>query len=113
VWFTAAATVRHPDAAVIVPPRSNDVPSGTADTAPTQRDRHTAQISNQSLRKWQSASGYDWHALVEADIGRFKRVIGDGLRFRTDRRHATQVSIAAGALNRMLDRGRAQYVRTM
>jgi len=64
MWFTAEATARHPDAAVIVPPRSNDVPSGTADTAPMQRDRHMAQISNQSLRKWQSASGHDWHALV-------------------------------------------------
>jgi Transposase DDE domain len=30
---------RHPDAAVVVPPRSSAVPSETADTAPTQRDR--------------------------------------------------------------------------
>ena len=27
---------------------------------------------------WQKASGYNWRALVEADISRFKRVIGDG-----------------------------------
>ena len=32
--------VRHPDAAIIVPPRSNAVPSSAAETAPTQRDRH-------------------------------------------------------------------------
>ena len=31
---------RHPEAAVIVPPRSSAVPSATAETAPTQRDRH-------------------------------------------------------------------------
>ncbi len=31
---------RHPGAAVIVPPRSSAVPSETAETAPTQRDRH-------------------------------------------------------------------------
>ena len=33
---------------------------------------------------WQAAPGYDWRALLEADISRFKRVIGDELRFRTD-----------------------------
>ena len=27
--------------------------------------------------KWQKASGYHWRALVEADMSRFKRVIGD------------------------------------
>src|SRR3954462_1811138 len=31
---------RHPEAFVIVPPRSTAVPSDTAETAPTQRDRH-------------------------------------------------------------------------
>src|SRR5215210_5783756 len=36
----AAVTERHPEAAVIVPPRSTAVPSETAETAPTQRDRH-------------------------------------------------------------------------
>ena len=30
---------------------------------------------------WQKAAGYNWRALVEADISRFKRVIGNGLRF--------------------------------
>src|SRR5437016_2590545 len=35
---------RHPDAAVIVPPRSSAVPSATAKTAPTKRDRHLQLI---------------------------------------------------------------------
>jgi hypothetical protein len=26
---------------------------------------------------WQKGSGYNWRPLVEADIGRYKRVIGD------------------------------------
>ena len=51
-------------------------------------------------------------ALVKADVSRFKRVIGDALRSRTDRRRATEVAIAVGALNRMLDLGRPEYVRT-
>ena len=36
----ASVTKRHPEAAVIVPPRSSTVLSADAETAPTQRDRH-------------------------------------------------------------------------
>ncbi|MGI4940076.1 MAG: IS5 family transposase [Janthinobacterium lividum] len=103
---------RHPDAAVVVPPRSDAVPSSTADTEPTQRDRHINRLAEQGRMGWQAASGYNWRALVEADVSRFKRVIGDGLRSRTDRRRATEVAIAVGVLNRMLDLGRPEYVRT-
>ena len=46
------------------------------------------------------------------DISRWKRVIGDGLRSQTDGRQATEVAIAANVLNRMLDLGRPEYVRT-
>ena len=38
----AAVAARHPEAAVIVPPRSTAVPSETAKTAPTQRDQPSA-----------------------------------------------------------------------
>ena len=60
---------------------------------------------------WQRASGYGWRALVEADIARWKCVIGGELRSRTDGRQATEVAIAADVLNRMLDLGRPEYVR--
>ena len=60
---------------------------------------------------WQKASGYNWRALVEADISRWKQVIGDGLRSHTDGRQATEVAIAVGVLNRMLELGRPEYVR--
>ena len=62
----ASVTKRHPEAAVIVPPRSSAVPSADAETA----------------------------------IGRWKQVIGDGLRSRTDERRATEVNVAVRALNR-------------
>ena len=74
------------EAAVIVSPRSSAGPSDTAGTALTQRDRHLQMISRHGRRHWQKVSGYHWRALVEADIGRFKRVIGNGLPSRTDRR---------------------------
>ena len=85
----AEVAARHPEAAVVVPPRANAVPSEAAETAPTQRDRHLRCLAERGRMGWQKASGYNWRALVEADISRWKRVIGNGLRFLTDGRHAT------------------------
>jgi hypothetical protein len=102
---------RHLDAAVIVPPRSSAVPSKTAETAPTPRDRHLQVIAEQGRMAWQKASRYNWRALVEADIGRWKQVIGHALRSQTDKRQATEVAIAVDVLNRMLELGRPSYVR--
>jgi hypothetical protein len=106
-----AVTERHPEAAVIVPPRSNAVPSEMVETAPTQRDRHLQLIAERGRIGWQKAAGYNRRALAEAAISRFKRVIGDALRSRTHRRQATEGAIAVTALNRMLELGRPQSVR--
>ena len=94
-----------------LPPRSSAVPSATAETAPTKRDRHLQLIAERGRMGWQRASGYNWRALVEADIGRYKRVIGDALRSRTEARQTTEVAIAVASLNRMLELGRPDYVR--
>jgi hypothetical protein len=100
-----AVTERHPDAAVIVPP------SASAGTAPTRRDKHIQEIAEHDRMGWQKSSGYNVRAKVEAAIGRYKRVIGDALRSRIDETEATEVAIAAAALNRMLEFGRPNYVR--
>jgi acyl dehydratase len=81
-------------------------------TAKVQRDRHIEAIAERGRMGWQKASGHNWRALVEADIARFKRVVGDGLRSHTDERQATEVAIAVQVLNRMLELGRPEYVRT-
>ena len=103
-------TERDPEAAVIVPPRSTAALSETAETKPTQRDR----ICNALQRRggwaeqpkvpraarangcggWQKTSGYTVRSRVEAAIGRYKQVIGDGLGFRKDERRATEVAVA-------------------
>ena len=108
---SAAVAERHPTAAIIVPPRFTAVPSETAETAPTQRDRHLQFIAKRGRAAWQTASGYTKRARVETTIGRFKQVIGDGLRSRTDERRTTEVDVAVHALNRMLDLGRPNSVR--
>jgi hypothetical protein len=108
---SGAVAERHPAAAVVVPPRKNAVPSATAETAPTQRDRHLRLIAERGRLGWQKASGYNRRALAEVAISRYKRVIGDALRSRTDSHQATEVTIAVHALNRMLELGRPESVR--
>ena len=44
-------------------------------------------------------------------MSHWKRVIGPSLRSQTNRRQATEVTIAAAALNPMLDIGRPDHVR--
>ena len=44
-------------------------------------------------------------------MGRFKGVIGDGVRSRRTERRATAVDMAVHALNRMLELGRPESVR--
>jgi hypothetical protein len=55
--------------------------------------------------------GSTTRAQIEATIGRFGQVIGDGLRSRTDECRATEVDVAVHVLNRMLELGRPTYVR--
>ena len=107
----SGVAARHPEAAVTVPPRSGPVPSATAETAPTRRDRHLQAIAEHGRMGWQKASSYNLDALAEAAVSRHKRVIDDALRCHTDGRRATEVAIAVGVLNRMLELGRPESVR--
>ena len=104
---------RHPDAAVIVPPRSTATLSASAGIAPTRQDQHIREIAKCGRMGWQKSSDYNVRAKVEAAIGRYKRVIGDALRSRTDETQATEVAIAVGVLNRMLELGHPESVRIM
>jgi hypothetical protein len=107
-----AIAERHPGAAVVVPPRSTAALSASAGTTPTRRDQHIQEIVMHGRMGWQKSSGYNARANVEAAVGRYKRVIGDALRSRTDETEATEVAIAARVLNQMLGFGRPHYVRT-
>jgi hypothetical protein len=107
----ASVAERHPEAEVVVPPRATAVPSQTAESDPTQRDRHLQLIAEKGRMGWQRASGYTKRARAEAAIGRWKQVIGDRLRAHADEGRATEVEVAGHVLNRMLDLGRPNYVR--
>jgi hypothetical protein len=92
------------EAAVVVPPRATAVLSASAETNPTQRDRHIQVIAEQGRMNWQKTSGYNARAGAEGAMSRYKRIIGDTLRSHTRPAQEVETRIAVNVLNRMLDR---------
>jgi hypothetical protein len=101
VYRAVAERQPDPPAAVVIPPRATAVPSPTADTAPTQRDRHLRMIREKGRLGWQKAVGYGRRSLGETAVSRYKAIIGGGLRARTLHAQKTEARAACSVLNRM------------
>jgi hypothetical protein len=89
---------RHPEAVVIIPPRSTAVAS---DTGATQRDEHLRMIEKHGRIGWQRRSGYCRRSLVETAMFRYKTVIGRRLHARTLPNQKTEAKIGCNVLNRV------------
>ena len=78
------------------PPAGGDLDLGQHDEGGARPEaerhplRHLRCIAERGRMGWQRASGYNWRALGEADITRWKCVIGGGLRSQTEGRQATE-----------------------
>ncbi|MCC2651299.1 MAG: Transposase of ISAli17, family, subgroup [Microvirga sp.] len=92
---------RDPAAAVIIPPRSTAVPSDTAETAPTQRDRHLQMIQERGRLGWQKAVNYGRRSLGEVAMMRYKTVIGRRLHARTMPTQEAEAAAGCKVLNIM------------
>jgi transposase len=92
---------RDPAAAVIIPPRSTAVPSNTAETAPTQRDRHLRMIHERGRLGWQKAVNYGRRSLGEVAMMRYKTMIGRRLHARTLPTQKTEVASGCKVINVM------------
>ncbi|MBU3032465.1 IS5 family transposase [Paracoccus marinaquae] len=104
-----AATIREalgPDVELIIPPPKNAVPG----EGPS-RNAHIDMIAAHGRIAWQKATGYGQRSRGEAQIGRYKAVIGPKLRDRRMETQTTETQIAVKALNRMTRLGRAVYER--
>ena len=64
-----------------------------------------------TVTAWQKSPGYNVRAPVKAFFGRWKRVIGNDRRFRTEDQRNTRIAIPIRVLNYMLDPGRSSFVR--
>src|SRR5919199_2297184 len=101
VYRAVAERQPDPPAAVIIPPRATAVASPTADTMPSQRDRHIRMIRDRGRLGWQKAVGYGRRALGETAVFRYKAIIGRGLRARTLPSQKTEAWAACSVLNQM------------
>ena len=103
-----AVAKRHPEAAVIIPPRSTAVSSeGPA----AERDTHLQMIARHGRIGWQRSSGYSRRSIVETAIYRYKTIIGRRLHARTLSNQKTEAKIGCNVLNRMTHLGMPVSVR--
>ena len=105
-----AVLERHPDAAVIVPPRSTAAP-GEGETVTSQRDQHVRAIAQHGRMHWQRSSGYNRRSLAETAMYRYKAIIGRRLHARTLRSQQTEAKIGCNVLKRMTSLGMPVSVR--
>jgi hypothetical protein len=103
-----AVAERHPEAAVIIPPRATAVPN---ESTTTQRDRHIAEIEKHGRMNWQRRSGYNRRNLVETAMYRYKTVVGRRLHARALPNQQTEAKIGCNVLNRMTTLGMPATVR--
>jgi hypothetical protein len=96
---------RDPAAAVIIPPRSTAVPSNTAETAPTQRDRHLRMIQARGRLGWQKAVNYGRRSLGEVAMMRYKTLIGRRLHARTLSKQKAEAAAGCKVINVMTSLG--------
>lgn len=94
-----------PDAAVVIPPRSTAVLSDTAETDPTQRDRHIQQIKERGRLGWQRAVNYGKRSLAEVAMFRYKKLIGRDLHARSLPTQKTEAKVACKVINIMTGLG--------
>ncbi len=93
---------------IIIPPPKNAVHGKNA-----LRNHHINAIAQHGRMSWQTKTGYNQRSRVEAQIGRWKQVIGDRLQARDFDNQIAEVKIASKALNRMTGLGRAAYERVV
>ena len=103
-----AVAERHPEAAIIIQPRSTAVPD---QTTITQRNGHLATIAKHGRMNWQRSSGYNRRSLAETGVYRYKNIIGRRLRARTLPNQRTEAKIGCNVLNRMTGLGMPVSVR--
>jgi hypothetical protein len=94
---------------IVIPPPRNAVLTSKSPDDPSPRDKHISQIQAHGRLAWQANSGYNQRSRAEAQIGRWKAVIGPKLRSRTFDNQKTETRIGVQALNRMTELGRAKF----
>ena len=94
------------DVEIVIPPPSDAVHGNSP-----MRNAHIEHIEKHGRIGWQRDTGYNERSGVEAQIGRYKSVIGSKLQSRNLETQQTETTIGVKSLNRMTRIGRAVYER--
>ena len=94
---------------IIIPPPKTAVLSAKAAVNPTLRDQHISAIRISGRMAWQVSSGYNQRSRAEAQMGRWKMVIGPKLKARSFPNQKTEAKIGTHILNKMTGLGRAKF----
>jgi len=84
------------DVEIVIPPPCDAIRGDSP-----MRNAHIAQIANHGRIAWQKTTGYTERSRVEAQIGRYKSVIGRRLHSRNLEAQQTETAIGVKSLNRM------------
>ena len=95
-----------PEVEIVIPPPSDAIHGDSP-----MRNAHIEHIEKHGLMAWQRDTGYTERSGVEAQIGRYKSVIGSKLQSRNLETQQTETTIGVKSLNRMTRIGRAVYER--
>ena len=88
---------------IIIPPPKNAALSPKSPHDPTLRDQRIIEIQTRGRMTWQSASGYNQRSRIEAQISRWKTVIGSKLKARRFETQQTETKIGVAILNKITE----------
>lgn len=108
IAFYNTATARG--ATVVVPPNKTARVSRRRPRS-SARDRTLKKMNKIGRRRWKKAAGYHRQARVENAFFRYKSIIGNRLRARSQGGRLTEALIACNVLNQMTERGRPESYR--
>ena len=84
---------------------------GNCKATPLARDEILRAIRQKGRQGWKQASGYHRRSLAETLIYRYKHLIGDQLKARSEANQQVESRLGCALLNRMIHRGKPESYR--
>ena len=97
--YEAALTHLNKNGKIMIHPRANGVISASGEAALRQRNQHIKSISEDGVLAWRRTSGYYRQSEVENMFFRYKTLIGDELRARSQNSRRIEYIMACNILN--------------
>ena len=99
-------------ASLVVPPSATAISSRRPRAPASPRDRTIERVKAVGRRAWKKEAGYHQQARVENAFFRYKTIVGDRIRARSEPGRKVEARIACDILNRMTELGRPESVAT-